>query len=649
MKQNVSAAPHSNTDARGIQAKMQRQPNFEILQRGQHPLRSAKVDSYSSSTNTIGADESVTLNFVSTDIREVAKAVLGDLLGLNYEISGKVQGTITIQSSQPLAGDEILPALEQALALNNLVLYPEGGLWKVTTREEAPKSLPLSALTDANSRSRPGYGVEIVPLKYVSVAEMVRLLTPITPADDMLTTDTTRNLLFIRGTHTERAALLENISLFDVDWLAGKSFALYTPQYVGASELIQDIEDALGGAGSPIGDLIRLVPIDRLNAILFISSQEAYLRDLGHWAARLDRPGEGESRRIFVYNVQNGRAIDLSAVLIDVLSTQKGSGSNVRPRSPARPGVENSIGGVSLDGLGEINITADETNNALVILATPREYEIVSAALAQLDIEPLQVLLEAVIAEVTLTDEIRYGIQYFYQSEDRQQFVLSSASTSAIAPGLPGFAYTFTQGTDIRVTLDAISEITTVNVLSSPQILVLNNQTATLQVGNRVPIVTEQAVSTLTSDASVVNSVQYQDTGVILTVTPRVNQGGLVTMDISQEVSEVTSTTTSDIDSPTILQRKIETTVAVQDNETIALGGLISSNRGHGRSGVPGLQSIPGLGALFRSTSNSNTRTELMVLITPHVVNNVEKARAVTEELRRKLPNVQPILENHFE
>jgi general secretion pathway protein D len=294
--------------------------------------------------------------------------------------------------------------------------------------------------------------------------------------------------------------------------------------------------------------------------------------------------------------------------------------------------------------MGAVNITADETNNALVILATPKEYNSILAALHQLDMPPLQVFLEAAIAEVTLTNELKYGVQYFYQPTNTNQFTLSDGATGAISAAFPGFSYMFSNGSNIKVILDALSTVTHVEVVSSPDLLVLNNQTATLQVGDQVPIATAQAVSVETPDAPLVNSIQYQNTGVILKVTPRVNRGGVVMMDVSQEVSSVTNTTSSSIDSPTIQQRKINSTVEVQDGETVALGGLITDSRTKTKNGIPYLQEVPVIGALFRDTDNSSTRTELIVLITPHVVDDVQKARAITDELRHKLPAAQALL-----
>jgi len=299
----------------------------------------------------------------------------------------------------------------------------------------------------------------------------------------------------------------------------------------------------------------------------------------------------------------------------------------------------------SAPGIGNLSITADETNNALAILATPQQYGVIVAALKKLDAAPLQVLLEAAIAEVTLTDNLKYGVQYFFQPNTQNQIVLSDSATSNIAAAFPGFSYMFSDGNNIKIILDALQALTHIEVVSSPQVMVLNNQQATLQVGDRVPIVTQQAQQTTSDTAPIINSVEYEDTGVILKVTPRVNRGGMVMMDISQEVSQVADTSASPVPSPTIQERKINSSVAVQDGETVVLGGLISDARTRGKSGIPLLQNIPVLGSLFGDTSNNNTRTELMVLITPHVVDNTQKARKVTDELRRRLPSVQAVLE----
>jgi general secretion pathway protein D len=615
----------------------------------------------------------ITLNFINTDVKDVAKAILGDYLKLNYEIAPNVAGTITIQTSQPISKDEILPVLDRSLRLNNMVLVHANNIYHIVALTDAVHQ--AGGVIAAGSREAAGFGVEVVTLHYVSVAEMRKLLEPIAPSQAIVQADTSRNVLVIQGTKAERDTLIEDIRLFDADWLQGMSFALYTPHYTDDQELARELSEVIGGLNSPIGGVVRLVPIDRLNAVLAISPQPRYLDQLKSWIARFDKPGEGSKKQIYIYDVQHGRATDLAGTLIAALSTGMSTqktfqhtSTSAQPEatlpslaatpmsaSPAASAAATPLQPVALEGseavsgtantpLGSISITADVTNNALVIIATPQQYNSLEKALVKLDTAPLQVLLEAAIAEVTLTKDLSFGIQYALRSANGQQTaIFSSSNMGTIAPTFPGFSYTFT-GTNIQVILNELSGVTKVEVLSSPSLLVLNNQSATLQVGDQVPVVTAQAISTVTSGAPLVNSVQYENTGVILNVTPRVNRSGEVMMDISQEVSDVTNTTTSDIDSPTIEERKVTSTVAVQDGQTVALGGLITRNTSHGTSGLPFLQEIPVLGSLFGTTTDHADKTELVVLITPHVVDNLQKAQAITAELRRKLPDVAPLL-----
>ncbi len=656
-----------------------RAPVAEIF-RGTGSFLNPAVEGHESAA-TVSGDGDISLNFVNADIREVAKAILGDFLKLNYLIDAKTQGTVTIETSHPLGRAAVLPVLEQALRLSGLAIVKADEAYRIVPLADAPRQ----AGAPIASSTRPGFGVAIVPLRYVGAAEMQRLLEPLAPGGGILRIDTTRNMLMVAGSEQERQAMLDDVALFDVDALSGMSFALFTPRALDARELARELGQIVGGRDSPVAEMVRLLTIDRLNAVLAISPQVKYLEQLRGWVERLDRPGDTADQRLYVYRVQNGRAVDLAAVLTKVMGAsgaQPGAAAKVTPpgeaqevvlERPASPGMgvpgqdsgrtgsaqamttsppppfasdaaRPDAGGVGVGAVRSLNITPDEINNALVILATPREYAIIEAALRQLDTVPLQVLLEASVAEVTLTNNLQYGVQYFLQ-QGHNQIVQTNTATTGIAPSLPGFAYSFASSSNIQVILSALQSVTRVDVLSSPSVLVLNNQSATLQVGDQVPVATAQAVSTVTSGAPIVNAIQYVDTGVILKVTPRVNEGGMVMMDISQEVSDVATAPSSAITSPTIEQRKIRSTVAVHDGETIALGGLITDSRSKANNGLPVLQDIPVLGSLFRTTNDQVARTELLVLITPHLVESLEKARSVTSELRRKLPTTEPLFE----
>ncbi|HXL99168.1 MAG TPA: type II secretion system secretin GspD, partial [Rhizomicrobium sp.] len=638
-------------------------------------------------STAVSDDGGITLNFVNADVRDVAKAVLGDFLGLNYTIGAGVQGTVTMQTSRPVGRTEVLPVLEQSLRLNGLALVKTGDIYKVVPLTDAPRQ--SGTITTAGSRhahGEPGFGIEVVPLRFVSAVEMQHLIEPLVPSQAIVHADTARNFLIIEGTEDERAAIVDEVGVFDVDWLSGMSFALFAPKYTDARGLAKELDEILGGAGSPLAGVVRLVPIERLNSVLAISTQPRYLQQLQHWVDRLDRPGEGTDRRIYVYAVQYGRAADIAEVLTHVLfggatpspGTKSGAGSSTSapagegfslstmgepaPGSPGTGSPTATPGGGASDSsepllsksleeaasetagtTGNATITADPTNNSLVIYGTSQQYAVIESALHQLDIVPLQVLLEASIAEVTLTHDLQYGVQYFYNPGNKQNTITLSNAGFPLAQAFPGFSYMFTQGTNIQIILNALSTVTHVEVISSPEVMVLNNHTATLQVGDQVPIATATAVGVTTPDSPIVNSIEYHDTGVILKVTPGVNQGGMVTMDISQEVSNVAADSTSTLGSPTFAQRKIESTISIQDGETIALGGLISDSKTFGNSGLPFLSEIPVVGGLFGSKNDDHDRTELMVLITPHVIDDLQRARSVTDELRHKMPSVEPL------
>jgi general secretion pathway protein D len=452
------------------------------------------------------------------------------------------------------------------------------------------------------------------------------------------------------------------------------SFGLFPLDNAPAAQLTEELHQIFSSLeGGPLEGLVNFVPIERLNAVLVVASQPTYLDQAEIWIDRLDRVGDGEEPQIFVYSAQNARATNLADVLSEMFdartTTVEGSGllapgqealelsttSAFSPPTPTgeaeEPPVGEAVRRAAAPGRpvreatgpqdADIRIIADDTTNSLVIRAAPREYQRIREALEELDILPLQVLIEATIAEVTLNDELRFGIEWFFRSGDFE-FTFDPGSFTPLA----GFRGVFASGNDVRVLLQALDEVTDVNVVSSPQLMVLDNQTARIQVGDQVPISVQSATSVLDPDAPVVNSIEYRDTGVILLVTPRVNASGLVIMEIQQEISNVVqapSQTVAEVTSPTINQRQINSTVAIASGETVALGGLIQDERERSRSGIPLLSDIPVVGALFRTDSNTMRRTELLVLITPSVVDNPARARAVTQELRSRLGRLEDL------
>lgn len=641
------------------------------------PLRSTALA-------TVAEGGDITLNFVDADIREVMKATLGGILGVNYTVSAEVQGLVTVQSGRPVPREALLPTLETILRMHGVALVQEGGLYRVQALQGAARGNAAIRLGMSGAANGEAYGIQVVPLYYVSAAQMAETLRPIAREGGVLHVDEARNVIMLGGTRFELAALLEAIEIFDVNWLSGMSFGLFSLQYADAGTLADELNAILGdGKRGVAGGLVRLVPVERLNAVLAVSRQHRYIEQVRQWVERLDKPGGSGSsgnRELFIYFVQNGKAVDLAGVLSDVFSGQSqqrvagpqpepgrlapglepvqigsaqaqtggtvegGQQAQSQPQStPITPVSQPAAGaGIALSQGGEIRVVADEERNALLISGTQGEYRSVLRAIKQLDRRPLEVLIEVTIADVTLTDRLEYGVRWFFQSGNHG-VTTSDLSDGAIASTFPGLSYVYSV-TNAKSVLDLLSSITDVEVISAPQLLVLNNQEAQLQVGAEVPVATQQS-TTVDPDPDVadriVSTIELKSTGVILKVTPRVNDSGLIIIEIEQEVSQVSQDAAAGTLTPTISKRVITTTAAVQSGQTVALGGLIQDNKTNTKVGVPGLSAIPFLGALFRYTTDTTTRSELLVLVSPRIVRDERGARDITNELRRRMEDLE--------
>jgi len=627
---------------------------------------------------TDDAADTVSLNFVETGILEVVDVVLSKTLGLNYVIDARVQGTVTARTSKPIPRSAVLPVLENILALNGAAMVEAQGVYNIVP-VGAVASLPKVVVTPSRHPQRQGVGIHVIPLEFASVASVRDIVASLVSPGHQLAVDHARNILIYTGPAQEARAIAEMVAVLDVDVLAGMSFALFPVQSSDARDVAGELEalfseDAVGA----LGGVIRFLPIERLNAILAIASRPAHLKHAGEWVARLDRADAGAGQRVFVYYAKNSRASDLTEILNEVFQGAPSGRDEIVSRAAVAPGLEPveliapprvlpdadqsaevemppaalafapaetpGPGILRISGDSGIRFVADDRNNAVVIIATAEQFGMIEATLRKLDILPLQVLIEATIAEVALNDALQYGLQWAFETGDFSA-ALSNNFLGIVAQSFPGFNLVL-DTSDARAVLSALSEVTDVEVVSSPQLMVLDNQTARLQVGDQVPVSTgtlaEVGSNELTT--TIASSITYVDTGVILEVTPRVNASGLVTLDIALDVSDAIFTETSDIDSPTIQQRSIVTTIAVQSGETVALGGLIRERSEEAVSGIPILMDIPLLGNLFKTTGQVAQRTELLVLITPRVVRGAAQARAVTDELRKRLTVLQDVI-----
>lgn len=626
--------------------------------------------------------EEVSLNFEATEIRQVAATILGDILRETFTVHPQVQGTVSLRTIKPIPRKDLLATLEMLLRQNGAALIREDALYKIVPASIAGRGSVTPQLGTQGAPLRSGFNIVIAPIRFIGAKEMARLLEPFVVDQSVVRADELRNLLILQGTQRELRHLLETIDLFDVDFLAGMSVGIFPLQGADVKALVQELDKVFGpAAAGPLAGIVRVIPIERLNALLIVTTQPHYLKMAETWIDRLDRAGGvSGGTRLHVYPVQNGKAENIAALLSEIFATKSTSataqvalapgvrGAQIQSPAttagqpaPGAPAASVTATRTSFEGDGamvskDVRVIADKDNNALVILASPADYDRIEAAIRKLDIIPRQVLIEVLIAEVTLTDELKYGIDWFINARSGMSMGgsgvlepnvtrgtlnlggLPPTPTGAV-PAFAGLQLINSLGGDVRGVLNALGTDSRLKIVSSPSLMVIDNQKAQIQVGSRVPTLSSQQAGTTSGVAgNVISSIQYLDTGILLSVTPRVNSGGRITLEVAQEVSEAAATVTSGIDSPTITKRTAQSVVTTQSGETLIFAGLIQNKRTFSTSGLPVLSKIPVIGGLFGKQGYRDEKTELVLLITPKLIADVANAREALDELRRKMP-----------
>ncbi|WP_445369955.1 type II secretion system secretin GspD (plasmid) [Methylomonas sp. BW4-1] len=629
------------------------------------------VSKKNNSDAAINKEAETDIQFRDADIHSVIDAILGDALKLNYAIDPSIQGKITLRTRGPLSKTALLPVLETALLSVSAAIVQQGNMYHVMPLDLAPQRVRGLNRSIPNAAATPGFGIDILTLRYVKAQEIQKIIDTVFPKGTVLQADETYNHLIISGTSEDRMAVQRMVESFDVDWLQGMNFALYRVEHSSPTQLIAELKEVFQSPIDVVGSRVRFVALNRMHAILGISKDRSDLEGIEAWIKRLDT-SKTDEQRVFVYNVQNGNAKELVSALRQLFggggttsaSDQQGdsglseksniveSGEQGMPMQQDSPIKMDTYGKTSMPTGGypsnqssnrSSKLVASEETNSLLYYGTEKEFRVIKDALIQLDITPRQVMIEAILAEVTLNDDLRYGVQWFFDS--KQNSVELSAAETGISSLFPGFSYVYSGGSDVRVILNALQSKTDVRVISAPKLSVLNNQKANLQVGDQVPILTQTSQSTSAPGAPIVNSIQMRDTGVILDIKPRINENGSLLLDVTQEVSDVAKTTTSGINSPTIQKRKIQTSVLTNDGYTVALGGLIRDNISESNSGVPLIKDIPVFGNLFRDNSSGNKRTELIVLLVPHIMRNQAETQSVVDSMVSEMNSTAQIID----
>ncbi|MET4386013.1 general secretion pathway protein D [Bradyrhizobium sp. F1.4.3] len=661
------------------------------------------------------------LNFENTPVATVAKVVLGDILHVGYTIDPRVQGTVSLVSVRPVPKSDMVFVLENALRLSGVVLLHDTTGYRLTPLGDAVGGGRLDA---AAANPEPGFGISVVPLQYVSAQTLLKLTDSFATRAGAIRADTTRNLLLIQGTGAERRTAVDTVLSFDVDWMRGQSVGIFPVSSGSPAPVIAELEKIVDSGENGLSqNVIKFMPITRLNAVMVVTKKPEMLRTAATWIKRLDRNDTARTT-VHVYRVKYGDARQIARVLTDMFlggssgnlldsadsQVAPGSGavatSSVADRLSLNGNSSSNIGGFASRGnsaagamgqgigaggqannpnqsqgnnaaldsgrgsgtgngqpaMQDVRITPDAVNNNLLIYADQANYRIIEATLLQIDEPQLQVAIDATIAEVTLNNTLSYGVQTYLTSRNlglkpNTGSILNTQATTAPATvtdattgaasvagsvtnafinrAFPGFNFLIGSETQPSLILDALHAVTSVKVLSNPSLVVINNQVATLQVGDVVPVSTGSA-TVLTTSNTVVNTIDYRNTGIILKVSPRVSVNGTVRLDIEQEISNVSATSANSL-TPTVSERRVKSQIAVVNGQTVLLAGLISEQQSGSRNALPVLDQIPGLGDAFGHQSNATQRTELIIFIRPQIIRDGSDAHVVAEELRSRL------------
>jgi len=640
-----------------------------------------------------------TLNFENTPVANVAKVVLGDILSLSYTIDPRAQAPINLSSGQPIAKRDLLFVLESALRANNIAMIREAGGYRIAPIAEG------GAFGPADRAGAPGYGMTVIPLHYVSGPTIVRLLDGFAIRPGSVRADPSGRLILVVGTGEERRTALSTVSQFDVDWLRGQSVGLYPIRNSASAAIAAELETIMDSKESGLGHgLVKVQDVAAQNAVLVVAARPPLLRNAANWIRRLDSSNVSGAG-VHVYKVRYGDAKQIAQLLTSMFggggsgesdANQLAPGSGAKqlsvtdrltggPQSnaSAAAGASNSGPGASAAGFGPssggpqptaggaspfgglpsaalgaafagqngsspllpgIRITADTADNSLLIYANADSYRIIERAVQQVDRPKAQVAIDVTIAEVTLNDQLNYGVQ-FYISHNLGAIVNSGT-------GLPMGAADASTGFNVFVgnylaphaIINALHQLTDVKILSNPSLVVVDNQEATLEVGDQVPVSTGSA-TVLSANNAVVNTIDYKNTGIILDVIPRVSPDNTIQLDISQEISNVVNNNITNASAaaaaasttPTISERKVKSEITVANGQMVLLAGLVSETQTKARNGMPLLDQLPLVGGAFGSSDKQRQRTELIMLIKPQIIHDSVDAAHVAEELRAKM------------
>ncbi len=609
------------------------------------------------------------LNLEHADLNQVINIIGHDILKLNYIVDPSVKGVATINISGEYKKEDLFSLFQTILQINGFTMVKTGDLYQIVPSSRAPK-LPISVRLQGKgtepTKADPMI-MQVVPMQYVSAKDMSEVLKPyLSEAGNMLVHEK-GNILIITENIDNLRKLLELVEIFDADVFHKQRVQLFEIKNLRATSLVADLTSIFSAFSlSSNESAVRFIPIEKINGILAVSPNPGSFAEVKSWIDRLDKTSENITMRTYVYKVENSKADRIAKLLGQIYGKKKDSSTAAAsPLGITQPSMSNAAlpSGIRAEeektttsfSEGDIKIVADDVYNLIIIQASPQDYASMKETIKELDIVPRQVLIDTKIYEVKLNGAFSMGVQWFLQNRSTSaRFQGKDAAYTATSTTYNGVKYAAGLSLSAMTWIGRSKELITflngnesrgrTRMLSAPTILAADNIAARIQVGQEVPMLASTGViggGTGTGSALFSNTINNRSTGVILSVTPRINSSGWITLKIDQEVSAPGAPISGSVQSPTIDVKSVNTQATVKDGETIVIGGIISENNGRTENRIPGLGHIPLVGWMFGNTSTNQDRHELIVLITPHVIQNLDEANTLTEEFKGRLREIK--------
>lgn len=601
------------------------------------------------------AGEPISVNFEGIRLPAFINTVFGELLKLTFEIDSTVMSRdqmVTLRTAEPLTPDAFYALVSEVLANYGVSIVYSNNVYRVveasTVKKPIPRIVRSRTASSVPADLRPVFYFQ--PIDTISSQTMVIWLNLIMADRIQAIPLLSANGLVLLGSPADVQAAAEVIQTLDQPYLAGSQSLKISPAFWSAQRLSQQLIDIMTAEGYSIAiggtaaSAIKLIPVEALNIIIAFGTSNESLQHLLQWASELDQPSQTVGTQgVFYHQIYNTQAKDIAstvgAILGGASSASRDSNAQTASRLPETPPPGGAAGGAAGGAMapqpGRQRIIVDEPRNAIIFVGTAEEFAQFKSLAQQMDRAPLEVLIEVTIAEVTLRDSEDLGVVLDYDDERAP-----APNQTAIRSDDGGLFFSLVRSrASIMARINALADFNRVQILSSPRLVTTSGKPAAINVGTQVPLITAQETASgqVQGNTSILQSIQYRSTGVLLNIEPVINSNRRVELTVSQEVSDAQANNLSSVQSPIILNRSIQTSLSLNDGETVLLGGMIQDNFSKGNTGVPYLKDIPLLGSLFKTGSESINRTELIVLITPYIIDGPDTARQVRDAFRYKL------------